>query len=380
MIDYQVLQIIWWCLVGVLLIGFALTSGMDMAVSSLLFKYGKNSGERGAIISTIIPHWDGNQVWLITAGGAVFAAWPEVYAASFSGLYFAMLLVLFGIWLRPLAFEYRHHSSDEGYLKRWDLALVVGSTIPLVIFGVAFGNLLQGLPFWADDNLRWHYEGYFLSALLPLLNPFALLCGVMSLLMLMTHGAMWVQLRCQGEIVERANKVAKITATLCLVVFAVAGIWAYSFDGFSLVNTPADGSYYAITGKEVVRTAHGLFANYEKAPIAVIFPILAFGGFAFALLSAIKKRPGRGILGTILGIVGTIATPAVALFPFILPSSKDLSSSLTVFDATSSHLTLQVMFIVTCIFVPIALSYTTWAYVKMWHKAPLTLTGNTYEG
>ncbi len=184
----------------------ALTNGMDMAVSALLFPVGKNSAERKVLISTIVPHWDGNQVWLITAGGAIFAAWPEVYAASFSGLYWAMLLVLFAIWLRPLAFDYRNHGETEIWKKRWDIALSVGSLIPMLIFGVAFGNLLQGLPFYADENMRWHYDGYFLSALLPLLNPFALLCGVISVLMLITHGCMWIMLRVDESISLRARK------------------------------------------------------------------------------------------------------------------------------------------------------------------------------
>ena len=219
--DYTTLQVIWWILIGVLLIGFALTNGMDMAVSALLFPVGKNSAERKVLISTIVPHWDGNQVWLITAGGAIFAAWPEVYAASFSGLYWAMLLVLFAIWLRPLAFDYRNHGETEIWKKRWDIALSVGSLIPMLIFGVAFGNLLQGLPFYADENMRWHYDGYFLSALLPLLNPFALLCGVISVLMLITHGCMWIMLRVDESISLRARKIAVISALLTVVLFVV---------------------------------------------------------------------------------------------------------------------------------------------------------------
>lgn len=367
--EYSTLQVIWWLLVGVFLIGFALTNGMDMAVSTLLFKVSKNSKERSAIISTIVPHWDGNQVWLITAGGAIFAAWPEVYAASFSGLYWAMLLVLFSIWLRPLAFDYRNHSDSESWLKKWDIALLVGSFVPMLIFGVAFGNLLQGLPFWADENVRWHYDGYFLSALLPLLNPFAILCGLVSVTMLLTQGSLWIQLRTVDEIANRARSISFVCGLITVVLFLIAGAWAYTFDGWELTSLAPEGSYHQITGKTVTIIENGLFANYVKLPICIIVPVLAVLFMLLAAINAKKGKAGKGILYSSLGIAFTICTAAVALFPFVMPSSKDPASSLTIWDATSSHLTLNMMLYAVIIFVPIALAYTIWAYAKMWGKA-----------
>lgn len=367
--EYETLQVIWWILVGVLLIGFALTNGMDMAVSTLVFKVSKNSKERSAVISTIVPHWDGNQVWLITAGGAIFAAWPEVYAASFSGLYWAMILVLFAIWLRPLAFDYRNHKTDESWLKKWDIALTVGSFIPMLIFGVAFGNLLQGLPFWADENVRWHYDGYFLSALLPLLNPFAILCGLVSVCMLLTQGALWIQLRTVDVIANRAKPIAFICGMATLILFLVAGAWSYTFPGWSLVALAPEGSYHTITGKTVELVNNGLFANYMKLPVLVIVPVLAALFMLLAALCGKNGKAGKGIFYSSLSIAFTIITAAVALFPFVMPSSKDPASSLTLWDATSSHLTLQMMLYAVVIFVPIALAYTIWAYVRMWGKA-----------
>lgn len=366
--DYDTLQVIWWILVGVLLIGFALTSGMDMAVSTLLFKVGKNSQERGVLINTIAPHWDGNQVWLITAGGAIFAAWPEVYAASFSGLYWGMLLVLFAIWLRPLAFDYRNHYADESWLKRWDIALTVGSLVPLLIFGVVFGNLLQGLPFWADENVRWHYDGVFLSALLPLLDPFSLLCGVISVSMLLTHACFWIQLRTVNAIGDRTKQLSYILALTTVGLYCLAGLWAYFFDGWSLVqDAPAD-SFNMIKDKVVERVPHGLYANYGKVFILWLVPIFAIASFLGAAFAGYKGWAERGIICTSLGIAFTIMTAAVALFPFVMPSSVDAASSLTIWDATSSHLTLQVMLYAVLIFVPIALGYTIWAYKRMWGK------------
>ena len=366
--DYDTLQVIWWILVGVLLIGFALTNGMDMAVSTLLFKVGKNSKERGAIISTIAPHWDGNQVWLITAGGAIFAAWPEVYAASFSGLYWGMLLVLFAIWLRPLAFDYRSHNSDETWLKRWDIALTIGSLVPILIFGVAFGNLLQGLPFWADENVRWHYDGVFLTALLPLLDPFSLLCGLVSVAMLLTQGCLWIQLRTVDEIASRVKGLTLILALGTVVLYCIAGIWAYSFDGCQLTALAPQGSFHAITDKSVEVVPHGLFANYHKAWILWLVPVIAIFCFIKAGIAGVKGNAVKGIIYNSVAIAFVIITAACAMFPFVMPSSIDPESSLTIWDASSSHFTLQVMLYAVIIFVPIALAYTIWAYRRMWNK------------
>ena len=367
--DYDTLQVLWWILVGVLLIGFALTNGMDMAVSALLFKVTKNSKERGAIISTISPHWDGNQVWLITAGGAVFAAWPEVYAASFSGLYWGMLLVLAAIWLRPLAFDYRNHNQDETWLKRWDIALTVGSLLPILLFGVVFGNLLQGLPFWADENVRWHYDGVFLTALLPLLDPFSILCGLISVTMLLTQGCLWIQLRTVDEISTRVRGLTFKLAFLTLILYIIAGIWAYTFDGYRLVSLAPEGSFHMITGKTVEVVENGLFENYKNSyGILLIIPIAAMFCMLKAGLLGAKGEAGKGIIYNSLAIAFVICTAAVAMFPFVLPSSMDPNSSLTIWDASSSHFTLQCMLYATIIFVPITLGYTFWAYKRMWNK------------
>lgn len=366
--DYDTLQVMWWILVGVLLIGFALTNGMDMAVSALLFKVTKNSKERGAIISTISPHWDGNQVWLITAGGAIFAAWPEVYAASFSGLYWGMLLVLFAIWLRPLAFDYRNHSNDETWLKRWDIALTVGSLVPMLIFGVAFGNLLQGLPFWADENVRWHYDGVFLTALLPLLDPFSLLCGLVSVAMLLTQGCLWIQLRTVDEISNRVRGLTLKLALLTLGLYVLAGLWAYTFDGYRLVSLAPEGSFHSITGKTVEVVEHGLFENYKSVWILWLVPIAAMFCILKAGIAGGKGDAVKGIIYNSVAVALVIGTAAIAMFPFVMPSSYDPASSLTIWDASSSHFTLQVMLYAVIVFVPISLSYTIWAYKRMWNR------------
>ncbi len=369
MLDYDTLKVIWWVLIGVLLIGFALTSGTDMAVSVLSLRAGRSLKERGAILSTIAPHWDGNQVWLITAGGAIFAAWPEIYSAAFSGLYWAMLLLLFTIWMRPLAFDYRSHIQSERWQKGWDVALFIGSLVPMLICGVAFGNLLEGLPFWQDADLRWHYEGSFLTALLPLLNPFALLCGLVSVLMLLTQGSLWIAMRTGEPIASRGLKWSPRLAVAALVLFGICGIWAWSFDALGLVSRAPEDSFNLITAKQVESVSHGLFANYISHPATMAVPALAVLAILAGAFHALRGRAARAFVENAVGIACIIATPAVALFPFLMPSSRDPASSLTVWDATSSQLTLTIMMFAVVIFVPLALGYTIFAYRRMWRRA-----------
>ncbi len=224
MLDYEVLRFIWWILIGVLLIGFAITDGFDMGVLTLLPVVGKSNVERRVMINSIAPHWDGNQVWLLTAGGAIFAAWPTVYAASFSGFYLAMILVLAALFFRPVGFEYRAKIDDQKWRNAWDWGLFVGGFVPSLIFGVAFGNLLQGVPFHFNELNQVTYEGSTLWKLLGLLNPFALLCGVVSLMMLTTQGATWLQMKTTGELRNRVRNVAQVTALVALGAFLLAGV------------------------------------------------------------------------------------------------------------------------------------------------------------
>jgi cytochrome d ubiquinol oxidase subunit II len=184
MIDYEVLRFIWWLLIGVLLIGFAVTDGFDMGVGMLTRFLGRNDTERRIMINSIAPHWDGNQVWLITAGGALFAAWPTVYAAAFSGFYVAMILVLASLFFRPVGFDYRSKIEDTRWRNMWDWGIFIGSFVPPLVIGVAFGNLLQGVPFHMDEYMRLYYTGNFFQ----LLNPFGLLAGIVSVAMILTQG------------------------------------------------------------------------------------------------------------------------------------------------------------------------------------------------
>ncbi|MBK5970061.1 MULTISPECIES: cytochrome d ubiquinol oxidase subunit II [Thiorhodovibrio] len=364
-LDYEVLKLIWWVLVGVLFIGFAVTDGMDMGVGTLLPFLGKNDLERRVIINTVGPHWDGNQVWLITAGGAIFAAWPLVYAAAFSGFYFAMLLALFALFFRPVGFDYRSKIENKVWRSAWDWGLFIGGAVPALVFGIAFGNLLQGVPFHLDELLRPYYTGSFFG----LLNPFALLVGVVSLAMLTMHGAIWLQLRTAEPVAERAKAAAKVFGYVTIATFAAAGVWlAIAGYGYSVVDMPGADAVPNPLTKEVIADRWGWLNSYKDWPLTLIFPILGFAGVGGAIVMSMRDRAGLGLILSGLGITGIIMTAGSAMFPFIMPSSTNPNSSLTAWDATSSHLTLTVMFWAAMIFIPIILAYTTWTYAKMWRR------------
>ncbi len=369
MLDYEVLKFAWWILVGALLMGFAITDGMDMGVGSLLPFVAKTDIERRIAINTVGPHWDGNQVWLITAGGAIFAAWPAVYAAAFSGFYMAMLLVLFALFFRPVGFDYRSKLDNPSWRNAWDWGLFAGGAIPALIFGVAFGNLLQGVPFHLDELLRAHYQGSLLTALLPLLNPFALLAGVISLAMLATHGAVWLQLRADDPVGSRARAIVLRLAPLVTIAFACAGLWLWlSIDGFRIISAPPHDALPNPLAKEVARAPGAWFDIYSNVPAAMLAPAVGLVGPLLTALLAAARRPGFAFVTSALGMMGIIGSAGLSMFPFVMPSSIDPTSSLTIWDASSSHLTLNVMFWAVVILLPIVLAYTVWCYASMWGK------------
>ena len=359
MFDYLTLKLIWWLLVGVLLIGFAIMDGHDMGVGTLLPFLGKDDTDRRVMINTVAPHWDGNQVWFVTAGGAIFAAWPVVYATAFSGLYWALLLVLFALFFRPVGFEYRSKLQDPRWRSAWDYGLFAGSAVPALVFGVAFGNLFQGVPFHFDDNMRSFYTGSFWA----LLNPMALLFGVVSLALLTLQGATFLAHRTEGPLQERALKAARLFALVLLVAFCAAGFWVSRIDGFVITSIGDVGSALSPMMKDVVRQPGAWFGNYEKMPLLWLIPALGCLGAIVVLVFA--RQTLLAFAASSVSCLSVILTAGVALFPFVLPSSSTPAASLTAWDACSSYTTLNVMFWVALIFTPIVLAYTGWAYHVM---------------
>lgn len=363
MLDYPTLKIIWWLLVGVLLVGFAIMDGHDMGVGTLLPFVGKSDTERRVVINTVGPHWDGNQVWFITGGGAIFAAWPLVYATAFSGFYWAMLAVLWALFFRPVGFDYRSKIDNPTWRKTWDWGLFVGGAVPPLIFGVAFGNLLQGVPFHFDSYLISTYTGSFWA----LLNPFALLTGVVSSAMITLHGAVYLAHRTEGAVQARAQNAALGAAVVMVLGFVGAGFWLHSgaIPGYAISSAIDPAALPDPLAKTVVRSADAWWVNYARWPALWLLPALGIVG---ALGAALLSRAGATLtafVASALAIAGVIGTAGGAMFPFVMPSSTDLNSSLTVWDSVSSHLTLGLMLGATLIFMPIIILYTGWAYHVM---------------
>ena len=360
--DYETLKLIWWLFVGVLLIGFAVTDGFDLGVGALLPWVGKTDAERRVIINAIGPTWEGNQVWLVTAGGAVFAAWPVIYATAFSGFYVALLLVLFALFFRPVGFDYRSKVKDPRWRTAWDWGLFAGGFVPSLVFGVAFGNLLQGVPFMFDDTLRSTYTGSFFA----MLNPFALLVGVVSLSMLVMHGAVYLQLKTEDVINHRAKLAVRLAGIVMIVSFALAGVWlSMGINGFRILSGPEGNAVPNILGKVVEQGAGFWLNNYSLYPWMMLAPVLGFAGAGLALLFSAIDRPGTAFVASGTSLAGVILTAGFSMFPFIMPSSLDPNSSLTMWDAVSSHLTLQLMFWAVLIFLPLIIVYTSWVYRVM---------------
>lgn len=366
LLDYSTLKMIWWLLLGVLLIGFAVTDGFDMGVGALLPFVAETDVERRVVINTIGPTWEGNQVWFILGGGAIFAAWPPLYAISFSGFYLAMFVVLAAMILRPVAFKYRSKRPDPAWRSSWDWALFIGSFVPALVFGVAVGNVLQGVPFTLAPDLRMTYEGSFFG----LFSPFSLLCGVLSVAMLVMHGAVWLVMRASEPIALRARRFGSGAAFLGICLFALGGYLVASgyVDGYRITSVIDPDMPANPLAKQAVIENGAWMLNYAAHPILWLVPGLGFVGMFGALVLLQTRLENLIFLFSKVAVFGIIATVGVSMFPFLLPSSIQPDASLTVWDAASTHRTLFNMLVATVIFLPIVLVYTAWVYKVLWGR------------
>lgn len=324
----ELLQIVWFFLWGLLWAVFFMTDGFDLGVGTLYPFFGKNETDKRKMINAIGPLWDGNEVWLISAGGVTFAAFPQVYATMFSSLYTPLMLILFALILRGVSFEFRELSQGTLWKKTWDTCIFVGSFLPALLFGVAFANIFKGLPI---DG-----QGVLHGNLLTLLNPYGLMGGVLFVLLFMQHGALWLCVRTGEELQGRAIRTAGILWPICLGVLAVFVVasWFYT----------------------------DLLANYLKYPVLFIVPLLAVAAFVAVRPFLAKGSHFKAWAMSALGIVATTFFGIIGLFPNLFPSSMDAAYSLTAMNASSSTLTLVIMLGVVVVFVPIVLAYQVWAY------------------
>jgi cytochrome d ubiquinol oxidase subunit II len=324
----MVLQSIWFFLWGLLWALYFMTDGFDLGVGALYPILGKSEADRQTMINAIGPLWDGNEVWLLTAGGVTFAAFPLVYSVMFSSLYTALMLILFSLIIRGVSFEFRNKVEHPAWIRVWDTGIFIGSLVPAVLFGVAFANIFRGIPI---DG-----EGLFQGNLFTLLNPYGLLGGALFLLLFVQHGANWIVIRSEGELHDRALKMAKgiWPALLAVAVIFLVASW---------FATP-------------------LYQNYLSAPIlflVILVTVAALLGIRFFLE---KENRFGAWFSSALTIVGATFFGVIGLFPNLFPSSIDPGYSLSAFNASSSPMTLKIMLLVVILFIPLVLAYQVWAY------------------
>jgi cytochrome d ubiquinol oxidase subunit II len=358
---FAITQVIWWLLLGVLLIGLAVMVGMDMGVGTILRYVGRSDAERRVALNIIGPHWDGNQVWFILGGGAIFAAFPLIYATAFSGFYVVMLLLLWTMILRPIGFEYRSRIEHRAWRNAWDWVLVVSGAVPMIVCGAAFGNLFQGVPF----HFNWDLTSFYTGSFLGLLNPFALMTGVLSLSLSVMMGSLTIMNGAEGQMYRRARGVVQLAGAVALVLFALGGIWVHALAGYQLVGSPGEGVAQTPLQQTVTLAPGAWLHNFALDPLLWLLPLVGFAGIIGALLAARAGRSHVGWWCAALGWAGVIGTAGSALFPFMLPSSADPSMSLTLWNSSSSELTLLWMIGFTAVFVPLILWYTSWAFWVM---------------
>jgi len=321
------LQITWFVLWGVLWAVYFMLDGFVLGAGMLHRYLGTTEGERRVIINTFGPVWDGNEVWLITAGGATFAAFPTTYALMFSYLYTALLLLLFALIVRGVSFEFRSKLEGERWKGAWDTAIMVCSFLPALLFGVAFGNIFRGLPMDASG-----YQGSFFY----LLNPFGLLTGALFVLLFVVHGALYLSAKTDGELATRALATANRLWPFLLVIAAAFLVAAYP--------------------------ATGLYGNYLTTPALLLFPLLAVAALVSIRVCTARNNVLAAFAASCSTIVLVVATGVTGLFPNLIPSSIDPAYSQTIYNSSSSQYTLRIMTIVALVFVPIVIAYKIWVY------------------
>jgi cytochrome d ubiquinol oxidase subunit II len=326
-------QVIWFILWGILWAVYFMLDGFDFGAAILHRFIGKTDMERRVIINTLGPVWDGNEVWLITAGGATFAAFPTTYALMFSYLYTPLLIILFALIIRGVAFEFRGKVRNNSWTKGWDLAITVGSFVPALLFGVAFGNIFQGLPM---DEKGYH------GTLFTLLNPYGLLTGLFFVLLFIVHGALWLAVKTAGEVSTRAINVADKVWYLLTIV--------------------------AITFLIQTAFATNLYNNYIDQPVWFIVPLIGVLALLGIKLFLLRSQFLKAFYSSCLTILMVTFTGVVGLYPNLIPSSINPEYSLTIFNSSSSPYTLKIMTVVAIMFVPVVIAYQVWVYRIFRHK------------
>lgn len=331
MTEFTTLEVVWFILIAILWLGYFILEGFDFGVGMLIRAVGKTETERRMVLHSVGPLWDGNEVWLLVAGGATFAAFPEWYATLFSGFYLALFLILAGLIIRGVSFEFWGKRDSTAWRSTWEWCLIVGSFLPALLWGVGWANIIAGVPI----NAEMTYTGN----LFTLLNPYALLGGVMSLLLFLTHGALFLSIKTTGDVEARSRALAVKFAPVSAVVVLVFLLWT------------------------VYNQNSGPGVQWASA-VVVAVAIAA----AFYAMGAVKKNPLKAFGATALAIAGTFIALFIDLFPYTMVSSTADAFSMTLHESASTNYTLSVMTVVAVIFVPIVLGYQGWSYYVFRHR------------
>lgn len=361
MIDYELLRIIWWAIMGVLLIGFAILDGFDLGVGMMLPFLGRTDLERRIMINTVGPVWEGNQVWLILGAGASFAAWPYLYAISFSGFYLAIFIALFGIILRPVGFKFRSKIDNPVWKQFWDSMLFLGGFIPALVFGVAFGNLFLGVPFHFDDDLRIIYSGHFFE----LFHPFALLTGLISVCLCLFQGANYLAIKTYVPLAKRASRMSYVSGAVLLILVSLGWAMIAQMKGHAI----SEFSGYAAPSNPILKTvlveSGGWMHNHATYPLLWGVVGLVYLSVLLSLVFQRLKYARLSFVSSSISIATIISLGGITLYPFLMPSSINPNHGLTLWDASSSQKTLMVMLVAVVLFLPVILFYTAWVYRVM---------------
>jgi cytochrome d ubiquinol oxidase subunit II len=359
MFDYETLRIVWWAILVFLVCGFAVMDGFDLGIGMLLPFLGKTDDERRVMLNTIGPTWKGNQTWLITLGGISFGAWSLVYATFFSGLYTGILVLLFGLFLRPVGFDYRSKLPNPRWRSAWDWALFVGGAVPATVLSLAAGNLIIGLPFHLDTDLRSFYTGSFRE----LFQPFALLSVIVGIALFCLHGAVFLHWRTEAALAQRAQRVIVLSSLVFTMSFIIAGVWvAVGLDGYRITSAIDTTTLANLLSKTVAKENGLWLANYRTYPWLWLSPLLAIIGAGLVVFLSARRYTELAFLTSGLVVICVIVTAAGSMFPFIMPSSTFPASSLTVWDSSASRYTLQFLFFATVLMMPLVMAYTAWVY------------------
>lgn len=364
------LQVYWFFAIGAVLIIYACTAGFDFG-TTIMLPFFKKEQDRRVMLNVIAPTWDGNQTWLVFGGGAIFVIWPMVYASIFSGFYAAMMFILWSFFLRPPGMDYRSKINKYGWRRMWDWGLFISSFFPVILFGVALGNFLHGVPIHFDDIfLRPYYEGNFWG----LLNLPGCFCGTVALLMVLMHATTLQYRRTEGGLKEKFKKLFYIFSVLFLCLFTITGlIIGFAVKGYVLVHSPVNPTEHILDNMVTMQRGAWIL-SYAQYPWKVVAPIVAY----FAVFAAmIMMRISRGTLAfwfSCLAVAGTVATAGTALFPFVVPSSLHPNQSITIWNGTSDFYTLGALFFVSLVLLTVILIYKIYVYRAVWHrKSTLTI-------